>query len=168
MDFVSGSCGVRAIASPHCVFSRCQERSPRCQGNRRDSNSTFSRRGSVDGECVDPPGELACKQVIDHAVALEPGLSFESFRYNIHAIMSLPARPVSGMAFVLVGFVQHLKALRRESFGQLLRDEIGGPHVARLGEGKVQVNGESMVSIVPPCHDQALKASPAKEHNGRS
>ena len=117
---------------------------------------------------MDPPGELACKQVIDHAVALEPGLSFESFRYNIHAIMSLPARPVSGMACVLVGFVQHLKALRRESFGQLLRDEIGGPHVARLGEGKVQVNGESMVSIVPPCHDQALKASPAKEHNGRS
>jgi hypothetical protein len=50
---------------------------------------------------------------------------------------------------VLVGFVQHLKALRRESFGQLVRDEIGGPHVARLGEGRVQVNGKSMVSIVP-------------------
>ena len=62
---------------------------------------------------MDPAGEFTCKQLIDHAVPLEPGLSFEGFRYNINAIMSLPARPVSGMAFVLVGFVQHLKALRR-------------------------------------------------------
>lgn len=164
MDSVSGSCGVHAIASPHCVFSRCQERSLRCPGDRRDSNSAFSRRGGVDGECVDPSGEFACKQLIDHSVPLEPGLSFESFRYNIDTVMSLPARPVSGMAFMLVGFVQNLKALRGESFGQLLRDEIGGSHVARLGEGRVRVNGW----YCSACHDQALKVSPAKAHNGRS
>src|SRR4030095_1255143 len=129
MGSVSWSCGVHAIASPHCAFSRCQERSPRCPGDGRDSNLTFSRRGGVDGECVASAGEFACKQLIDHAVALEPGLSFERFRYNIDAGMSLPAPPVSGMAFMLAGFVQHLKALRRESFGQLLRDQIGGSHV---------------------------------------
>jgi hypothetical protein len=44
--------------------------------------------------------------------------------------MSLPARPVPGMAFVLVRFVHHLEALRRESLGQLLCDEIGGSHAA--------------------------------------
>jgi hypothetical protein len=31
----------------------------------------------------------------------------------------LPARPVPSMAFMLVRFVQHLEALRRESLGQL-------------------------------------------------
>jgi hypothetical protein len=42
---------------------------------------------------------------------------------------------------MLVRFVQHLEALRRESLGQLLCDDIGGLHVARLGEGSPWVNG---------------------------
>jgi hypothetical protein len=62
------------------------------------------------------------------------------------------------MAFVLVRFVDHFQALRRESFGQLLYDQIGGSHVARLGESVLPVNG----------HKQVLKASPAKAHNIRS
>jgi hypothetical protein len=41
---------------------------------------------------------------------------------------------------VLVGFVHHLEALRRESLGQLSCDEIGGSHAARLGEGGPPVN----------------------------
>jgi hypothetical protein len=36
------------------------------------------------------------------------------------------------MAFVLVGFVLDRKALRRESLGQLLCDDIGGSHAAPL------------------------------------
>jgi hypothetical protein len=44
------------------------------------------------------------------------------------------------MAFMLVRFVHHLEALRRESLGQLLCDEIGGSHAARLGEGRAWVN----------------------------
>jgi hypothetical protein len=47
---------------------------------------------------------------------------------------------------MLVRFVQHLEALRRESLGQLLCDEIGGPHVARLGEGSPWVNGRGVQS----------------------
>jgi hypothetical protein len=47
---------------------------------------------------------------------------------------------------MLVRFVQHLEALRRESLGQLLCDEIGGPHVVRLGEGSPWVNGSTIKS----------------------
>jgi hypothetical protein len=47
---------------------------------------------------------------------------------------------------MLVGFVQHLEALRRESLAQLLCDEIRGSHAARLGEGSPRVNG---LGIVP-------------------
>jgi hypothetical protein len=36
------------------------------------------------------------------------------------------------MAFMLVGFVHHLQALRRESLGQLLCDQIGDSHAVRL------------------------------------
>jgi hypothetical protein len=41
---------------------------------------------------------------------------------------------------VLVRFVHHLEALRLESLGQLLCDQIGGSHAARLGEGRLRVN----------------------------
>lgn len=98
----------------------------------------------MDGECVDSARQLGRKQLINHAVAFEPGLSFERLRYDIETKMSLPARLVPGMAFMLVRFVQHLEALRRESLGQLLCDEIGGPHVARLGEGSPWVNGRGV------------------------
>jgi len=64
------------------------------------------------------------------AVALDAALSPEGLRHDIDPVMSLPARPVPGMAFVLVRFVHHLEALRRESLGQLLCDEIGGSHAA--------------------------------------
>jgi hypothetical protein len=65
---------------------------------------------------------------------------------------------------MLVGFVQHLEALRRESLGQLLCDEIGGPHAARLGEGSPLVNGWHCSRS----YKQVLKASLAKAHNDRS
>jgi hypothetical protein len=37
---------------------------------------------------------------------------------------------------VLVRFVKHFQALRRESLGQLFCDEIGGPHAAPLRRGR--------------------------------
>jgi hypothetical protein len=36
---------------------------------------------------------------------------------------------------VLVGFVHHFEALRRESLGQLLCDQIGGSHAIRIKDG---------------------------------
>ena len=113
---------------------------------------------------MDAAGELACKQLIDHTVAFEAALSLEGFRHDIDAVMCLPARLVSGMAFMLVGFVQHLEAFRCESLGQLLCDEIGGPHAARLGEDSPLVNGWHCSRR----YKQVLKASLAKAHNDRS
>jgi hypothetical protein len=112
----------------------------------------------MDGESVHAAGKLGRKRLIDHAVALDAGLSLESVRHDIDSEVSLPARPVSGMALMLVRFINHFEALRRESLGQLFCDEIGDSHIARLGERGLPVNG----------HKQVLNVSPAKAHNIRS
>ena len=88
----------------------------------------FPRRRGVDGERVNAARELTRKCRVDHAVAFEPGLPAEGVRHDIDAEMAFPARPMAGMARVLVGFVDHLEALRGESLGQLFRDEIMGFH----------------------------------------
>jgi len=95
----------------------------------------------MDGQRMNSAGEFVRQQLVNHAMAFEPALSFEGIRHDIDTVMRLPARPVSGMAFMLVRFIKHLQALRRESLGQLLCDEIGGPHLLRLGEGGLTVNG---------------------------
>lgn len=103
-------------------------------------------------------GELRGKRLINHAMTLDAGLSLERLRHDIHPVVRLPARPMSGMAFVLVRFINNLEALRRESLGQLFCDVICGSHITRLGEHGLPVNGRK----------QVLKASPAKAHNVRS
>jgi hypothetical protein len=45
---------------------------------------------------------------------------------------------------VLVGFIQHIEALRSESLGQLFCDDIGDSHVAPLRRG--QSNGQCLES----------------------
>ena len=66
--------------------------------------------------------EFGREQLINHAVTFEPGLSFEGIRHDINAEVSLSARPMPGMALMLMRFIQHFEALRRESLGQLLCD----------------------------------------------
>jgi len=112
----------------------------------------------MDGESVDAAGKLGRKRLINHAMTLDAGLSLERLRHDIHPEVSLPARPVPGMALMLVRFINHFEVLRRESLGQLFCDEIGGSHIARLGERSLPVNG----------YKQVLKASPVKAHNVRS
>jgi hypothetical protein len=82
----------------------------------------------MDRERVDATIELGRKGRVDHAMALDPALPPERLRYDIQAEMALPARPVPGMAFVLVGFIDHSDAFRSESFGQLPCDQVGAPH----------------------------------------
>ncbi len=82
---------------------------PRLRPARRRGWRAHGRRRPV------PP-----KSAVDHAMALDPALSFEGIRHDIDPEMGLPAGPVPGMAFVAVGFVLHLQALRREGFGQFL------------------------------------------------
>jgi hypothetical protein len=86
----------------------------------------------VNGERVHAAYKFPGKRRINHAVALDPGLSFEGVSHDIDPEMGLPAFPVPGMAFMLVRFILHLEALGRKSLGQLLRDGIGGSHAARV------------------------------------
>jgi hypothetical protein len=88
----------------------------------------FSRRRRVDGERVHALPELARKCVVHHAVTLEPGLSAEGVGYDMHPEMGLSPRAMSGMAFVLVGFIHHIEARGLESFSQLLDDLIANCH----------------------------------------
>jgi hypothetical protein len=91
---------------------------------------------------VHAAGEIVGENTVYHAVALDPGLSFEGLSHNINSEMRLPARPRPGMAFMLVGLVQHIQALRREGRGQLLRDEVGGSHLNELGNRIERVNAQ--------------------------
>jgi hypothetical protein len=82
----------------------------------------------MDGERVDAAGKFTRERGIDHAVAIEPALSAEGFRHDMQPEMSFSARPVSGMAFVAVGFVLQCQAVGREGLAQLFRDEIASRH----------------------------------------
>src|SRR5262249_19280318 len=76
--------------------------------------------------------QLAGQHGIDHAMALQPALPPEHLRHDIEAEMALPARPMAGMAHMLLRFVDHANAFRSESFGQLSCDQVGKAHGVRL------------------------------------
>ena len=82
----------------------------------------------MDRECMNAAREFGCEQLIYHAVAFQPGLSFEGIRHNINAEMCLSARPVPGMALMPRGIVDHLKARRRKGVGQFLLNGVLHPH----------------------------------------
>jgi hypothetical protein len=92
------------------------------------SGKPFAGSRGVDCERVHAAVQFGGERGIEHAVALQPALPPERLRYNIQAEMALAARPVAGMALMLVGFVDHPDAFRSESFGQLSCDEVGKPH----------------------------------------
>jgi len=54
---------------------------------------------------MDRTCEFRRQRGIYQAVALDPALPFERFRYDIHPEMRLAAGPVAGMAFMKMGFV---------------------------------------------------------------
>jgi hypothetical protein len=69
-------------------------------------------------------------------MALDPALPFEGLRHDIDPEVRLSARPVAGMTFVLMGFIEHAQAFGCESLGQLLRDEMfGSRHGSGLASG---------------------------------
>jgi hypothetical protein len=65
-------------------------------------------------------------------VAFDPALPLEGLRHNIYTEMCLAARPVAGMAFMQMGFVLNLEAFGKESFAQLVCDNLLSFHVAAL------------------------------------
>jgi hypothetical protein len=86
----------------------------------------------VDRKRVHPASQLVRKRLVDHAMTLDPALSFECFRHNMYSEMSFSARPMAGMSLVLMGLVRHFEAQRRENPGQLLRDDIADWHAPRI------------------------------------
>ena len=89
----------------------------------------------MNGERVHATGKLRGQSRINHAVAFDPALPPEGFRHDIYSEVSLPAGPVSGMTLMLVGFVNHAQALRRECLGQLSCDKLFGWHGLGLAKG---------------------------------
>ena len=67
--------------------------------------------------------KLTRKCLIDHPVALDPALSAERLRHDMHPEMGLPARPVAGVALVLMRFIHNIEALRCER----RRELVGNP-----------------------------------------
>ena len=88
----------------------------------------------MDGERMNAAGELARERRIDHAMALQPALSAEGFRYDIDAEMSLAARPMARMACMLMRFIFDVEAFGGESVAQLFRDQIAGMHERWLSQ----------------------------------
>jgi len=68
---------------------------------------------------MDTGFELVDEGLINHAMASDPALPSEGVSYNIDSEMGLSARPVSGVAFMLMGFVEYLQSQRSEGLGQL-------------------------------------------------
>jgi hypothetical protein len=56
----------------------------------------------MDRQRMDAARKLRCQQLINHAVAFEPALPAERLRHNIDPEMGLAARPVAGVAFVVL------------------------------------------------------------------
>jgi hypothetical protein len=82
----------------------------------------------VDGQCVHTTGKFGGKRHIDQTITLEPALSGERLRYDIHPEMTLPAGTVARVALVPVRLIDDAQAFRPESFGQLPCDEVVGSH----------------------------------------
>ena len=64
----------------------------------------------MDRECVHGAFEFGIERRINHAVALDPALSFECARHNMYSEMGFPARPMARMSLVLMRLIRHLEA----------------------------------------------------------
>ena len=72
-----------------------------------------------------PGRQVVRKNRIDHAMPVDPGLSFEGRRHNINSEVRLPARACAGMTFVLVGFINDVEAFGRVVAGRNVFDAHG-------------------------------------------
>jgi hypothetical protein len=80
----------------------------------------FTWRGSMYGERVDTRFELVGEGVVNHAMARDPALPLERVSHNINPEMRFSARPMSGVTFMLMRFVEHLQASRSKGLSELL------------------------------------------------
>ena len=95
----------------------------------------------VDRKRVHTACELVRKRLVDHAVTLDPALSFECSRHDMDSEMGFSARPMAGMSLVSMGLIRHREVQWAESLGQLLRDHIAHWHAPRIPARFGVVNG---------------------------
>jgi hypothetical protein len=76
----------------------------------------------VYGERMDAGLEFVSEGLVDHPMTSDPALSAERASYDINPEMRFSAGSMSGVAFMLMGLVEHLQAQRSEGFGQLPRN----------------------------------------------
>jgi hypothetical protein len=81
---------------------------------------------------MDAGGQFRRQNRINHAMALDPALPPEGLSHDIDSEMGLSARPVAGMALMLVRLVDYGQAFRKESRRQLICDMIFGSHGSGL------------------------------------
>jgi hypothetical protein len=86
-------------------------------------------------------GQLGGERRINQTMALEPALSGEGVRHDIHPEMTLPSGTMARVALVPVRLIDHPQALRPESFGQLPCDEVVGSHRPGLATAAGRRNG---------------------------
>src|ERR1700757_4290916 len=98
-------------------------------------------------------------------MALDPALPGEGRRHDIDPEMTLAAGPVAGVALVEMGLVDHPKAVRAESLGQLPCDEVVGSHRPALPmPGCRRQRGCAETSEK---HLSSLRPVPSGPHNRR-
>ena len=64
----------------------------------------------MDRERVDAGLEFVRQRRVHHAVALDAALAGKRFRHDRDPEMGLATRPVTGVAGVLMGFIDHVEA----------------------------------------------------------
>ena len=75
------------------------------QGRVKEISARLPRRLGMDRQRMHRAFEFRRERRVNHAVALDPALSAEGFRYDIESEMGFAARPVPGMALVVMGFI---------------------------------------------------------------
>ena len=78
---------------------------------------------------MDTRSELYGERLIDHAMTGKSALSPECISHDIDPEMSFSTWPMSGVAFMPVGFVEHLQASRSEGLSELLRNGFLHTHL---------------------------------------
>ena len=68
---------------------------------------------------MDAGFEFVGKGVVDHPMTGDPALPPERVRYNINSKVCFSARSMSGVTFMLMGFVDYLQSQRSEGLSQL-------------------------------------------------
>jgi hypothetical protein len=101
-------------------------------GSAQISARSFPRRLRLDRQRVHGALKFPGQRPVDHAMAFDPALPFEGRRHDINSKVRLAARPVAGMALMQVRFVRDIEAFWRESFKQLVYDNVPGAHIGGI------------------------------------